>query len=88
MAKSKTPAKRARRAEENRLRNNMQKSRLKTAIRKYLNSIKDNNVENANKELLLVTSLIDKSVNKGILHRNTADRKKSKLTKQFNSINQ
>ncbi|MGI6412986.1 MAG: 30S ribosomal protein S20 [Syntrophomonadaceae bacterium] len=88
MAKSKTPAKRARRAEQNRLRNNMQKSRLKTAIRKYLNSIKENNVENARKELLLVTSLIDKGVNKGILHRNTADRKKSKLTKQFNSINQ
>jgi small subunit ribosomal protein S20 len=88
VAKSKTPAKRARRAEQNRLRNNMQKSRLKTAIRKYLNSIKENNVENARKELLLVTSLIDKGVNKGILHRNTADRKKSKLTKQFNSINQ
>lgn len=86
MAKSKTPAKRARVAEKNRLRNKAFKSRLKTAIKKYEGSL--DNVEAARDNLLQVTSLIDKSVNKGILHKNTAARKKSALTKKFNSIAQ
>lgn len=86
MAKSKTPAKRARRAEANRLNNKAYKSRLKTAIKKYESTLKEENPENAKSNLLQVTSLIDKSVSKGILHKNTAARRKSALTKKFNSI--
>ena len=41
----------------------------------------------ASTELLFPTvSLIDKAVNKGILHRNTAARHKSRLTKHVNSL--
>jgi small subunit ribosomal protein S20 len=36
--------------------------------------------------LIKVTSLIDKSVTKGVLHKNTAARKKSALAKKFNSL--
>ncbi len=86
MAKSKTPAKRARRAEANRLRNKSYKSRLKTAINKYESLLAAADVEAAQGSLLQVTSLIDKSVNKGIMHKNTAARKKSTLTRKYNAL--
>lgn len=86
MAKSKTPAKRARHAEENRLRNKAYKSRLKTAVKSFEASLKEENVEKAGQNLLQVTSLIDKSINKGILHKNNAARKKSALAKKFNAL--
>ena len=88
MAKSKTPAKRARKAEENRLRNKAFKSRLKTAIKKYESALQEDNQEAAKDNLLQVTSLIDKSVNKGVLHKNTAARRTSSLVKKFNSVGQ
>ena len=88
MAKSKTPAKRARKAEENRLRNKAYKSRLKTAIKNYESALQEDNQEAARDNLLQVTSLIDKSVNKGVLHKNTAARRKSSLVKKFNSVGQ
>ncbi|MEN6348530.1 MAG: 30S ribosomal protein S20 [Syntrophomonas sp.] len=86
MAKSKTPAKRARRAEVNRLNNKAYKSRLKTAVKSFETSLKEENVEKAGQNLLQVTSIIDKSINKGILHKNTAARKKSALAKKFNLL--
>lgn len=88
MAKSKTPAKRARIAEANRLRNKAQKSQLKTAIKRYEASLAGNDVESAQAKLLEATSMIDKSVSKGILHKNTAARKKSALAIKFNSLSQ
>lgn len=86
MAKGTTPAKRARRAEANRLRNKAYKTRLKSTIKKYENSLKDDNLEAAKEDLLQVTSLIDKSVSKGIMHKNTAARHKSKFNKQLNVL--
>lgn len=86
MAKSKTPAKRARRAEANRLRNKAYKSRLKTAVKKYEESLQGGDLQTAQESLIAATSLIDKNVSKGILHRNTAARRKSALARRINSI--
>ena len=86
MPKSKTPAKRARKAEENRLRNKAYKSRLKTAIKKYEVALEEGNEEATRDRLLEVTSLIDKNVSKGVLHKNTAARRKSSLVKKLNAI--
>jgi small subunit ribosomal protein S20 len=83
VGKSKTPAKRARKAEENRLRNKAYKTKLRTAIKKYEASVANNNEEVAKNELIKATSLIDKSVSKGIMHKNTAARKKSILSKKY-----
>lgn len=87
MAKSKTPAKRARRAEANRLRNKSEKSRLNTELKKYEATLKGNDVEAASENLRKVSSLIDKGAKSGILHKNTAARRKSALAKKLNSIN-
>ena len=86
MAKSKTPAKRARTAEENRIKNKSYKSKLKSTVKKYEVSLSAENVDAARENLLQVTSLIDKSVSKGILHKNTAARKKSALSKKYNNL--
>ncbi len=86
MAKGKTPAKRARQAEANRLRNKAYKSRLKSAVKDYEGNVNQENIEAARESLLQVTSLLDKSISKGILHKNTAARKKSALTKKLNSL--
>lgn len=88
MAKSKTPAKRARQNEENRLRNKVYKTHLKNAQNRYEASLKDNDIEVAQEKLLHLTSVIDKSVSKGILHKNTAARKKSNYTKRLQTISQ
>ena len=86
MAKSKTPAKRARRAEAARMRNKSQKSRLNTAYKKFEVSLQGTDIEQANQNFIDLTSLIDKSVSKGILHKNTAARKKSAVAKHFNAV--
>lgn len=86
MAKSKTPAKRARRAEANRLRNKSQKSRLNTAYKKFEVSLQGTDIDQANEHFIELTSLIDKGVTKGILHKNTAARKKSAIAKRFNVV--
>ncbi len=88
MATSKTPAKRARQAEENRLRNKVYKTQLKNAQNRYEASLKENDIEVAQEKLLHLTSIIDKSVSKGIIHKNTAARKKSKYTKKLQIISQ
>jgi len=43
-------------------------------------------MDTSREKLLQATSLIDKSVSKGILHKNNAARKKSRLTKKFNAL--
>jgi small subunit ribosomal protein S20 len=65
--------KRARQAEKRRKRNFAIKSQIKTLKRKALEG---------NKEALNeFYSLVDKAVKKGIIHKNTGARKKSRLTK-------
>lgn len=86
MAKSKTPAKRAKQAEQNRLRNKTYKTRLKNLQSKYEASLKENDIEVAKDNLLQLTSIIDKSVSKGVLHKNNAARKKANFTKKLQAL--
>lgn len=84
MAKSKTPAKRARQAEANRLENKANKSRLKTAVKQYEEALQGGDLQEAQTRLKAATSLIDRNVSKGILHKNTASRRKSALARRIN----
>lgn len=86
MAKSKTPAKRARRAEKRRLINMARKSAMKTAIKKYEAALAEKNVELAKERLIAATSIIDRNAARGIIHRNAAARKKSRLMKKLNAL--
>lgn len=64
-------------------RNKMIISSLKTAIRRYEDSIKAGDMTSAKANYQKVTSIIDKAVSKGTLHKNTAARKKSRLSKKL-----
>lgn len=78
--------KRLRQNEKRNLRNRSHKSALKTQVKKFFTSLKEGNVQTAAEELRLTVKKLDKSVDKGILHRNTANRRKSRLAKKFNQI--
>jgi small subunit ribosomal protein S20 len=54
---------------------------LRTALKKIRAAIEDNDLEAANARLNDTFSLVDKMSNKGIIHRNTAGRYKSRLVK-------
>ena len=69
--------------ERNRQRNVAVKSSIKTATKKVLESLKD--VDQLKKELPVAISKLDKAVSKGIVHKNTAARKKSRLMKRVNA---
>ncbi len=85
MANIKSAQKRALIAEENRQRNVAWKSSIKTAIKKALEAAK-NSDETVNDKLSTVYKLYDKAVSKGIVHKNTAARKKSRLTRNINKL--
>ena len=58
-------------------------SSLKTTIKKAKASI-ENNDSNKNADLIAAVSKIDKAVSKGLLHKNTAAKRKSKLQLKLN----
>ena len=80
MANIKSAKKRVLIAEANRQRNVAFKSSIKTAVKKVLELANGEDKEALNASLSKVYQLCDKAVSKGILHKNTAARKKSRLT--------
>lgn len=84
MANIKSAQKRILVADRNHERNVAFKSSIKTAVKKVLEALKDGQVETAKENLKQAYKLYDKAVGKGVLHKNTAARKKSKLTKKVN----
>ena len=67
------------------LQNKSFRSEMKTSIKKYEAALAEGNKELASKTYLEAVGNIDRAVNKGILHPNTAARKKSRYTKLLNS---
>ena len=86
MANIKSSKKRVLIAERNRLRNVAMKSSIKTAVKKVLELSTSEDKEALNAALSKAYQLCDKAVSKGVLHKNTAARKKSRLTKAINKI--
>ena len=86
MANIKSAKKRILVAERNRQRNVAAKSEIKTAIKKALVAAQSKDSEAVSSALSAVYKLCDKAVGKGILHKNTAARKKSRLTVAVNKL--
>jgi len=86
MPNIKSAAKRAEIIRMRTLRNARIKSALRTTIRKFEGAMSAANVEEAGLKLRNAVRAIDKAVTKGILHKNAASRKKSRLTKKFNKL--
>ena len=62
------------------------RSTMKTAIRRYETALKSGDLEKAKVELTKAVRTIDKIETKGVIHKNTANRKKSRLAKAFNRV--
>ena len=78
----KSAIKRVKVSEKKNLRNRMIKSGVKTAIKKFQVELAVSPVT-ANAQLSATTSAIDKAAAKGILHKNTANRKKARLARSL-----
>ena len=85
MANIKSAKKRVLIAKRNTERNVAFKSSIKTAVKKAL-SLANGDQKELQAALSKVYQLCDKAVGKGILHKNTAARKKSRLTKAINKL--
>ena len=86
MPNIKSAKKRVKVAAAKTLRNKVLNSALKTAIKKADLAIADN-AENKNEVVKVAIKKIDMACTKGILHKNTAARKKSNLATRLNKSN-
>ena len=86
MANIKSSKKRVLIAQRNAERNTAFKSSIKTAIKKALSLAEGEDKEALASAVSKVYQLCDKAVVKGILHKNTAARKKSRLVIALNKI--
>lgn len=84
LANIKSAIKRIKVIEKKTLRNRMVKSSVKTFIKKFEESIAAKNFEEAKRLYPRVSRVIDKAAAKGVLHSNTAARKKSRLAVKLN----
>jgi len=84
LANIKSAKKRIRVSLRRQLRNKHVKSTTKTAVKKVVVATKDGNLTDAKTLLVQAIAAIDKAASKGVYHKNTAARKKSRLTKMLN----
>jgi small subunit ribosomal protein S20 len=82
MANHQSALKRMRQNEERRTRNISYKSKVKTAVKKYLLALESKDTD-AQKLYRKASSLLQRGVSKGIYHKNTASRTISRLAKKL-----
>lgn len=86
MANHKSALKRARQNEERRMRNKSTKTRIKNIVKDVRLDVSENSKELALTKLDTAKSIIDKAAKKGVIHKKTASRKISRLSKTVNAI--
>lgn len=84
MANTKSAIKNIRKSERRRLRNRVYRSRARTFIKKTRRLIEEGKLEEAQEMARLAISALDKAAEKGIIHRNNAARRKSRLMRRLN----
>ena len=86
MATHKSAEKRHRQSEKRRTRNHALKSRLRTLVKRVLVAVDQKDAATAHTELVVAARALDKAVTKGVLHRNNASRRLSRLTLRVNAL--
>lgn len=72
--------------EKKTLRNNMIKSGYRTAVRKFEEAVEAKDVKSAESLFVEASKKIDMACTKGVIVKNTAARKKSRLAKKLNAV--
>ena len=84
MPNHKSAEKRVRQSEKRRVINRGNRSKVRTYIKKVRAALDSGKTEEIQSVLPAAISVIDKSVQKGVMHKNTAARYKSRLTLKAN----
>jgi small subunit ribosomal protein S20 len=75
--------KRNKQNEKRRIRNRVARGSARTAVKKAQVQLESGKSEESNKSVLEAISVLDKAAQKGIIHKNNAARRKSKLMKSL-----
>ena len=86
MANSPQARKRARQSEKRRSQNASHRSMVRTYIKKVLGAVEAKDAPTAGAALVTAMPIIDKMVTKGIMHKNTASRKMSRLSSRVKAL--
>ena len=86
MRKNKSAIKRAQQAEKRRLRNSHVKSTMKTTIKRALSAVKDKDTANDEAATKAAIAYIDRASSKGVIHKNQAARRVSRLAKKAHKV--
>ena len=86
MANSLSARKRARQSEKHRLLNASQRSRVRSCIKKVLAAIESGDKSAAEAAYKDAVPAIDRSVSKGLMHRNKAARHKSRMNTHIRAL--
>jgi small subunit ribosomal protein S20 len=86
LANIKSQIKRNKQNQAARLRNRVYRGSARTLIRKAQSAIRTENTELAETEVLKAVRALDKAAAKGVIHKNNAARRKSRLMAHLNSI--
>lgn len=72
--------------ERNRIYNRFWKTRCKNVVKQVLEAVEQNDKELAQKRFNVAQSVLDKAVVKGVVHRNTAARRKASMSAKVKGI--
>ena len=86
MANTASAIKRVRSNERKRTRNRITRTNTRTAVRSAREGIAAGQAEDARKATLAAISALDKAAVKGVIHKNNAARRKSRLMKQLAAL--
>ena len=86
MANIKSQIKRNRQNEKRRVRNRVYRGEARSYVRKARTAIEEGNLEEARSATMQAVSALDKAASKGVVHRNNAARRKSRLIKQLTNF--
>ena len=85
MANIKSQIKRVKTNEKRRQRNKSVRSSVRTAVRKFREAVEAGNTEEAAELQRAASRALDKAASKGVVHKRTAARRKSRLARAANS---
>lgn len=86
MANIPSAKKRAIQAEERRIRNKSRRTEMRTSIKRVLQAVKGGDQGQAQEAYRHAVRIIDRSANRGIIHKNKAARHKSRLNEKVRNL--
>jgi small subunit ribosomal protein S20 len=86
LANIKSQIKRNKQNQKRRMRNRVYRGTARTYVRKAEAAIKVGDAQASQEEMLKAIKALDKAASKGVIHKNNAARRKSRLVKKLNSM--